>query len=225
VASASAKRYIQQLDERAMVFVAPQAAAVPIRDLLAAPKASGDDAIRLLYVGTSAPRKNFGWMVEQLSQWLAQAGVRAELAVVGPVEPLPDGSYSSLLRIQYTGHIEPDRVHEHYDVSDALVFPTREDEWGLVVNEALSRGCVVVGSIRSEAVIELVASREVGWSFDPEDGASFSAAMNQLLESLRDPIGHAAITMRATEVARSASVEGVADAFVAAIAAGPSSKR
>ncbi|MHC4997153.1 MAG: glycosyltransferase, partial [Planctomycetota bacterium] len=68
----------------------------------------------------------------------------------------------------------PDRMPAYYRGADALVFPTLEDAWGLVVNEALWSGLPVISSIYAGCTRELVP---VDQRFDPLDPNDIDRAM------------------------------------------------
>ncbi len=55
-----------------------------------------------------------------------------------------------------------------YKACDFFVFPTREDIWGLVINEAMACGLPIVSSNRSIAALELVRDGVNGFIFNSE---------------------------------------------------------
>jgi glycosyltransferase involved in cell wall biosynthesis len=62
-----------------------------------------------------------------------------------------------------------------YRSGDALVFPTLDDVWGLVVNEALWCGLPALVSIYAGCASELVCPAS---TFDPLDPANFTAQLH-----------------------------------------------
>ena len=52
--------------------------------------------------------------------------------------------------------LKKDELLSYYDMCDAFIMPTREDIWGLVVNEALSRGLPVLSSDKCLSATELI---------------------------------------------------------------------
>ena len=64
-----------------------------------------------------------------------------------------------------------------------LVLPTLADEWGVVVNEAMSAGLPVLGSVYSQAVEELVEDGHTGWTFAPDRPESLDAALTSALRT------------------------------------------
>jgi glycosyltransferase involved in cell wall biosynthesis len=65
-----------------------------------------------------------------------------------------------------------------YRSANCLVFPTLEDVWGLVVNEALWAGLPVIGSVYAGCAKELLPAEAL---FDPLDPAEFKAALRRAI--------------------------------------------
>lgn len=62
--------------------------------------------------------------------------------------------------------------------ADGSIFLTKEDIYGHVVNESLSQGTPVIGSIHSNAALKLLADDRAGWLVDPSSEDAFLAAIN-----------------------------------------------
>lgn len=52
--------------------------------------------------------------------------------------------------------LSKNEIIKYYDASDVFVFPTRGDIWGLVINEAMSRGLPIISTNMCVAATELV---------------------------------------------------------------------
>ena len=65
--------------------------------------------------------------------------------------------------------------------SDLFVLPTREDIWGLVINEAMANGLPVVTTDRCIAGRELVANGENGYLVPAEDPDELRKRMREIL--------------------------------------------
>ena len=78
-------------------------------------------------------------------------------------------------------------LNEIYRSSDVFVFPTLEDVWGLVVNEALWAGLPVLCSKYAGCAPEIVAAENV---FDPISPESFDAALAKIFEGTVQPADH-----------------------------------
>ena len=68
--------------------------------------------------------------------------------------------------VRFHGTFSPGQMPGVYESMDALVFPSLEDVWGLVVNEALWSGLPVLGSTYAGCSRELLPPENV---FDPRD--------------------------------------------------------
>ena len=88
-----------------------------------------------------------------------------------------------------------------YKAADIFVLPTREDIWGLVINEAMQFGLPVVTTDRCVAGLELVKDNENGFIVPVDDSSSLADKMHVILnnnelrskmaeESLRKISGH-----------------------------------
>lgn len=62
-----------------------------------------------------------------------------------------------------------EKIMEYLKASDCFLMPTREDIWGLVINEALSVGLPVISSNRCTASIELLENGVNGFIYDVDD--------------------------------------------------------
>lgn len=69
--------------------------------------------------------------------------------------------------------------------ADALVFPTRGDPYGLVVDEAMAAGLPVIASTSAGEIRTRVTPEETGLLVEPDDPAGLHAAMRYLQEQPR----------------------------------------
>jgi glycosyltransferase involved in cell wall biosynthesis len=102
-----------------------------------------------------------------------------------------------------------------YELAGALVLPSLLDEWGLVVNEAMTSGLVVLGSIYSQAVTEMVRDGETGWLLDPLRPETIEQCLDSLFATPIEVLNgmRAAARRRALEI----TPEKAAAALAAAI--------
>lgn len=75
--------------------------------------------------------------------------------------------YTSLNSIRFLGQIEYDDIYKYYAVADVFIMPTMEDNWCLVIPEAMACGKPVACSIYNGGHVELVKDGENGYNFDP----------------------------------------------------------
>ncbi len=70
-------------------------------------------------------------------------------------------------------------IIDYLKASDCYVMPTREDIWGLVINEAMSVGLPVISSNKCTAANELVKDGESGFIYDVNDTKKLTSIINQ----------------------------------------------
>lgn len=82
--------------------------------------------------------------------------------------------------VHFWGFVTPNDVLKELRLADFLVFPTRYDIWGLVINEALSQGTPVISTDMSVAALELIDNKRNGLIVKSEDSAALATAMNEI---------------------------------------------
>ncbi|MFY8331104.1 glycosyltransferase [Vagococcus carniphilus] len=68
-----------------------------------------------------------------------------------------------LVNVKIIDFLSKEELFEYYEVSNALLFPSNNEVWGLVVQEALSRGVPVIGTVKSNAISEMIKNNENGF--------------------------------------------------------------
>jgi glycosyltransferase involved in cell wall biosynthesis len=135
----------------------------------------------VLHVGQFIERKGIGLLIEAAAE-LQRQGCEFSLLLVGSgrdklairrrTEAL------GLKNVYFQPAQGPDRMPAVYRSADVVVFPTLEDVWGLVANEAILSGVPVLCSRYAGCAPELFGSENV---FSPDDPREFR-------EKLRDAV-------------------------------------
>jgi glycosyltransferase involved in cell wall biosynthesis len=185
VNGASGARYISSLGVFTPIFTMNQP--VDVAPFAALPlERSGDAARRIIFSGRLIVQKGVlefqraaaSWALRHREQrleivWLGDGPLRAELEAA----EMPDNLVQT-----FAGAVPYDGIADAYRGCGALVLPSYFDEWGLVVNEAMAGGLVVLGSIYSQAVEEMVIDGRTGWRLDPAREETITAALDRLFE-------------------------------------------
>ncbi len=87
----------------------------------------------------------------------------------------------SLDNIKFMRFMPKDLLFKYYQVADVFVLPTREDIWGLVINEAMANGLPVITTNKCVAGVELV--KENGYIVESEDFKDLAIRINQLFDN------------------------------------------
>lgn len=136
----------------------------------------------IVSVGQLVQRKGYDKLIEACGR-LAARNAQFSLVIVGQ-GPERD-RLQALAKENGIEHFEilPDQsqsdLNEIYRSADVFMFPTLEDIWGLVVNEAMWAGTPVLCSKYAGCAAELLPESNV---FDPMSPASFDAALARVLE-------------------------------------------
>lgn len=80
-------------------------------------------------------------------------------------------------------------LFHYFRAADIFVLPTREDIWGLVINEAMAHGLPIVTTKTCMAGLELVENGINGVLVPPEDEQALVQAINQLLGENLEKMG------------------------------------
>lgn len=130
----------------------------------------GVQGLMFLYVGQLVPRKGIR---ELLAGWAEFERVEpdATLCLVG--DGPEHGALQALCReksverVRFVGAVDYDELPPYYAAADALVMPTLEDNWSLVVPEAMACGLPILCSEYNGCWPELVHEGRNGWVFNP----------------------------------------------------------
>jgi glycosyltransferase involved in cell wall biosynthesis len=128
----------------------------------------------VLHVGQFIGRKGIGSLLNAAAS-LQQQGFEFSLLLVGggpDKQALERRAQAIDLRnVHFQPAQPPDKMPSVYRSADLVVFPTMEDVWGLVANEAILSGIPVLCSKYAGCAPELFAPENI---FSPEDSAEFS---------------------------------------------------
>ena len=97
-------------------------------------------------------------------------------------------AYKDMVSEKLKEHIYPvgfknkEEMKKYYQAADLMVLPTREDIWGLVINEAMAQGLPVVTTNRSLAGLTLVKNGENGYIVPVEDIKATKEAIEKILD-------------------------------------------
>jgi glycosyltransferase involved in cell wall biosynthesis len=138
--------------------------------------------LRVVFFSRISPKKNLLYALDVMGR----SGIAASFDIIGPIE---DKTYwqqcqsriaalPSRIVVKYLGGLSHDEALRHLCTYHVMLFPTLGENYGHVIEEALSAGLAVVTTDRTPWK-GLEAAR-VGWSLSLNDMESFVAAMQQL---------------------------------------------
>jgi glycosyltransferase involved in cell wall biosynthesis len=138
----------------------------------------------LLFVGRFAPEKNLENLLRALAVLRRQGGADLSLALVGngPEKARLNRLIARLglgSAVHQFGFQPQSELPKFYGVSDALVLPSRDEPWGLVVNEAMASRLAVLLSKSTGCRPDLLEEGKNGFSFDEQDIGSIAACLER----------------------------------------------
>lgn len=124
--------------------------------------------IVFLFCGQLIKRKGLNYLLEAWKNHI-QIFQNDRIIIVG------DGDQRETLEkmcvstpsVIFTGSVDYDNIYKYYAVSDVFIIPTLEDNWCLVVPEAMSVGMPIACSKYNGGAVDLVKEGENGTVFDP----------------------------------------------------------
>ncbi len=146
-----------------------------IRSSIFRDKSSG---ITFLFVGRMISLKGIDYLIKG---WNKHIAIHSEdqLLLVGDGPEL--NNYKQLAMgvpsVIFAGEVDYTEIHKYYAVSDVFVIPTLEDNWSLVIPEAMACGLPIACSIYNGCHPELVHLDVNGITFDPLNESSVIEAL------------------------------------------------
>lgn len=135
----------------------------------------------ILTVGQFIPRKGFDVLLK------ACIGLDNDIGIYF-VGGSPTSEYidlverNNLRNVHFIGYKSKDDILKYYRAADVFVLPTREDIWGLVVNEALSCGIPVISTTQCGAALEQIKDGENGYIIDADDSVMLKRTIEKILD-------------------------------------------
>ena len=135
----------------------------------------------VLSIGQFIPRKGYDVL---LKAW-KDLDASFQLVLIGGGEQ--EDAYRAFIEreglqnVVLKGFLKKDQIDACYQLAELFVLPTREDIWGLVINEAMASGLPVVSTDRCIAAMELLGEEEGGFVVPVEDAGALAQAVNRIL--------------------------------------------
>lgn len=177
----------------AKTVVVPNGLSRGLLDAIAEPVARLADTRFALVVGDLTPRKNVGLLLRIWAEVFDRAGGLV-LAVVGTEGPHADEDRAALLRLEEQGRAcwvrgAPDPVlHWCYEHAQVVLFPSREEGFGLPVLEALAFDAPMIAST-DPAIVEVAAGSPLVQHLAPDDASGWRDAIVTAVQTARPAVG------------------------------------
>jgi glycosyltransferase involved in cell wall biosynthesis len=154
--------------------------------------------LAILFASKFQPRKHPEHLIEACAQ-LAKDGLEFDLVLAGSGEM--DVQLRSLaeqhpqLNVKFPGFFNQSELPSLMAACDVFVLPSRNEPWGLIINEAMCAGLPVIASREIGSVEDLIEDGINGYVFDAGDIPALTKAIRSLLENPDKchAMGHASV--------------------------------
>lgn len=134
----------------------------------------------ILTVGQFVPRKGFDLLLKACENLDDNVGVYF-VGGTATEEYWEIVNKYNLKNVHFVGFKQKADIIEYYKAADFFVLPTREDVWGLVINEAMAYGLPVITTTKCIAGTELIANGENGYIVENENVHELTNRICELL--------------------------------------------
>lgn len=163
----------------------------------------------VISVGQMIPRKGFDVLLEAAS--LNSREIGYYLIGGAPYEELKwIVKEKNLTNVYFIPFMPFEKLKEYLKAADLFVLMTREDIWGLVVNEAVAMGLPVISTDQCVAALEIIEDGINGYIVKNEDAKE---AARRIKELLKNPLLREQIGKNNLEAARRYSIENMAEEY------------
>lgn len=147
-------------------------------------KAQRKGSFRFLFVGRLIWEKNLPILINAFQTEFANNS-NVELLIVGdgPLRNQLTQMARNSTNILFAGPLFGESLLEEYTNASAFILPSVSEQWGLVVNEALSAGLPVIVSDQVGAAHDLVEKPDTGFVFRYDDAADLARKMKEMVEN------------------------------------------
>lgn len=140
----------------------------------------------VLSVGRFAYENGYGKGFDNLLRIAEKSADDTGFFIVGgrPSKEFLDWKREKKLKhVHFISFREKDELAKYYIAADIFMLLTREDVWGLVVNEAMANALPVITTDKCVAGMELVEHNRNGFLIPAEDWKQAAACMEKLLQN------------------------------------------
>ena len=142
--------------------------------------------LMILFVGQLIPIKGVDQLLTAWKQFKSHCKENCTLVYVGYgrlEQPLRDRIVNEKIQdVILIGGIDYDSIAQNYKAADCFILPTVEDNWSLVVPEAMACGLPVATTIYNGCHPELI-TKENGWVFDTYNEQSIIDTLQNIVNN------------------------------------------
>ncbi|MED4060191.1 glycosyltransferase family 4 protein [Priestia megaterium] len=141
---------------------------------------------KFLFIGQLIPRKGIKELLESLSL-IRDLNWEIDIVGSGPEEVALKKiveSHRLANKVYFRGYQQKENLTGYLEKSDCLVFPSKREVWGLVVNEALATNTFVASSKYAGCTRDIIEDKKNGIIIDPNDIKEMSIKLKWCIENV-----------------------------------------
>lgn len=157
---------------------------------------TGRKGMEFLFTGVVAERKGIMYLLRAWKQHIINYP-QDMLVVVGDGNQMKEclEFCKNIKGVSFVGKIPYDKIYKYYACADVYILPTIEDNWSLVIPEAMSCGLPVATSIYNGCHKELVHDSINGFVFDTFKQESIVEVLEKFHRSNLEQMGQKSIEL------------------------------
>lgn len=152
------------------------------------------NGLTFLYVGRISKAKGADKLIEA---WIVYAKKYPQdtLLIAGDGELLEYYQLQNIEGLRVLGRVNYDEIYKLYAIADVFVIATLQDNWSLVVPEAMSCGIPIATSIYNGCYTDLIKEGKDGFTFNPMNQIEIIETLEKFHSSDLSAMGKVAIEM------------------------------
>ncbi|WP_139323152.1 glycosyltransferase [Deinococcus marmoris] len=179
------------------IFVASDVSLLKITNMISASQNLSEKCVKIVFISRISPKKNLKFAIRSLKN----SKFSAIMDVYGPVEDesywescLKEGeNLPKNVQFKYEGALSHDKIRHKFAEYDIFLFPTLGENFGHVIVESLSSGCLVM------------TSKNVPWNDLEQDGAGWNLILNEE-DFLRELTQYSLLSVSARDAKRKSAI-------------------
>lgn len=167
----------------------------------------------ILAIGQFIPRKGFDLLIKANEKTSRSWG----LYIIGgrPTEEYIDlVNKQDAKNIHFLDFMPKEQLQQFFLAADIFVLPTREDIWGLVINEAVAMGLPVITTNRCIAGTELVEEGKNGYLVEADNFDALADAINRMESVVNNDEQYVEFARNSIDIARKYTIEEMAKSHI-----------
>ncbi|MDZ7611971.1 MAG: glycosyltransferase family 4 protein [Candidatus Moranbacteria bacterium] len=89
----------------------------------------------------------------------------------------------NIQNVFFTGFIQYNELYKFYSISDLFILPSREEVWGLAINEAMACGLPIITTHETGASVDLIEEGKNGYIIPSNNSKAITQAIQKVFQN------------------------------------------